>query len=101
MRKIKLTKEHGLGIAIGLISPLVFIPIVIFLFSWVQNHTFARLWSDFKGFNVVQVKVITVSLISNLIWFYMALNREKYNVGRGIIIAMILYAPFILYVKFS
>jgi hypothetical protein len=100
MRKIKLTREHGLGILIGLISPIIFIPIVIFLFSWIQNHTFGRLWSDFKGFNVMQVKVITVSLISNLIWFYIFLNKEKYNIGRGIIVAMILYAPYILYIKF-
>ena len=98
--KIKLTKAHGLGILIGVLSPLVFIPIVIFLFSWIQNFSFGRLWSDFENFDVMRIKVITVALISNLIWFYMTLNREKYNIGKGIIIATLLYAPYILYVKF-
>ncbi|NRA12119.1 MAG: hypothetical protein HRT57_09220 [Crocinitomicaceae bacterium] len=100
MKKMKLTKQHGLGVLIGVVSPLVFIPIVIFIFSWIQNFSFGRLWSDFKGFDAMQVKVITVALLSNLIWFYMTLNREFFNIGRGIIIATFLFAPYIVYVKF-
>lgn len=100
MKIIKLTKHHGLGVLIGLVSPLIFIPIVIFIFSCIQNHEFGRLWSDFKRFDAMQVKVITVALLSNLIWFYRTLNKEFFNVGRGIIIGTLLFSPYIVYVKF-
>ena len=100
MKMTKFTRQHAIGVLIGLVSPLIFIPIVIFLFSWIQNHTVGRLWSDFKGFDAMQVKVITVSLLSNLIWFYTTLNKEYYNIGRGIIIGTLLFAPYIIYVKF-
>jgi hypothetical protein len=100
MKRIELTKHHVLGIIIGLASPLIFIPIVIFVFSLIQNYEFGRLWSDFKRFDAMQVKVITVSLLSNLIWFYRTLNKEFFNVGRGIIIGTLLFSPYIVYVKF-
>jgi len=94
------TKEHTIGVLIGIVSPLIFVPIMLLLLGWIQNYSFLRLWHEFDMITKYQIKIITLSLISNLIWFYLFLNRERYNVGRGIIIGTILYAPYIIYIKF-
>jgi hypothetical protein len=99
--RFKWTKKHSIGIAIGAIAPLIFIPVVILLFTWLQNHTFGRLWSDFNGADpTLRVKIITIALLSNLAWFYRFLNKEQYNIAQGIILGTILYAPYIIYIKF-
>ena len=41
----------------------------------------------------------SLALISNLIWFYMFLNREYYDVARGIIFAMLCFIPYMIYVN--
>lgn len=96
----KWTKDHTIGLAIGLISPLVFIPIILFLLGWLQNYPFSRLWHEFDVITKYQIKILTFSLLSNLIWFYIFLNRERFNLGRGIIIGTLVYAPYIVYIKF-
>lgn len=97
---MKWTKEHTIGVLIGIVSPLVFVPIMLLLLSWLQNYSFGRLWHEFDMITKYQIKILTLSLISNLIWFYLFLNKERYNIGRGIIIGTLLYAPYILYIKF-
>lgn len=91
---------HTKGLLIGLLSPLVFIPVVIMILAWMQSFDFSRLWYMFTHDQVVRSKVISISIISNLIWFYLFINKEKYPYGMGIILATICYLPYILYVNF-
>lgn len=100
MSRLKWSKDHTLGLLIGVISPLVFVPVVILIIGWMQDYDFSRLWDKFSFNYQYQIRIITISIISNLIWFYMFLNRERYNVARGIIIGAIAYAPYIVYIKF-
>lgn len=100
MRKVKWTKDHTFGALIGIASPIIFVPIVLLVIGWMQNYDFDRLWDKFNFNTQYQIKIITISIISNLIWFYMFLNRERFNVGRGIIIGSLAFAPYILYIKF-
>lgn len=92
--------DHTKGLLIGIVTPLVFIPVVILIISWLQNYYFAQLWYKFNLNDQYHVKIITISIISNLIWFYFFLNKEKFNIAMGVILGTIAYAPYILYIKF-
>jgi len=94
------SKQHTLGLVIGIISPLVFIPLVILLLSWLENYVFAQLWYKFMSDPSVKAKIVSLAIISNLIWFYMLLNREKWGFAMGVIVGTIVYLPYILYVNF-
>ncbi|MCF8417169.1 MAG: hypothetical protein K9G40_13070 [Crocinitomicaceae bacterium] len=94
------TKNHTYGLIIGIISPLIFIPLVILLLSWIENFQFSQLMSKFMNASIVRSKIISIAIISNLIWFYLSLNREKWGLAMGIIVATMLFLPYILYVNF-
>jgi hypothetical protein len=94
------TKNHTYGLIIGIISPLIFIPLVILMLSWIENFQFSQLMSKFMNASIVRSKIISIAIISNLIWFYLSLNREKWGLAMGIIVATILFLPYILYVNF-
>jgi hypothetical protein len=94
------TKNHTYGLIIGIISPLIFIPLVILMLSWIENFQFSQLLSKFMNASIVRSKIISIAIISNLIWFYLSLNREKWGLAMGIIVATILFLPYILYVNF-
>lgn len=91
---------HTKGLLIGLLSPLVFIPVVIMILAWAQSFDFSLYWDKFTGNQIVRSKVVSLSIISNLIWFYFFINKEKYPYGMGIILGTICYLPYILYVNF-
>jgi hypothetical protein len=94
------TKNHTYGLIIGIISPLIFIPLVILMLSWIENFQFSQLMSKFMDASIVRSKIISIAIISNLIWFYLSLNREKWGLAMGIIVATMLFLPYILYVNF-
>lgn len=94
------TKNHTYGLIIGIISPLIFIPMVILMLSWIENFQFSQLMSKFMNASIVRSKIISIAIISNLIWFYLSLNREKWGLAMGIIVATMLFLPYILYVNF-
>ena len=92
--------EHTKGLLLGVITPLVFVPIVMGLLTWIQNYDFHYLWHKFGLNNPYRIKIITISIIANLGWFYIFLNRERYNLAMGVILGSLFYAPYIIYVKF-
>ena len=94
------TKNHTYGLIIGIISPLIFIHLVILMLSWIENFQFSQLMSKFMNASIVRSKIISIAIISNLIWFYLSLNREKWGLAMGIIVATMLFLPYILYVNF-
>lgn len=87
------------GTIIGALSPVFVIPLTIGLIAWTQNFYFSVLWNKFLHDLPVMSKFISLSIIPNLIWFYVFLNKERYDLARGIIIGSALYLPFILYVN--
>lgn len=97
--KIALKKEHFIGFGIGIASPLLFLPIVLFILSLIKDNSFVYTWDQFISFPEFTSKYISLALISNLLWFYIFLNREKYELVRGIIFAMLCFIPFMIYVN--
>jgi len=97
--KINWTKDHTLGLFIGILSPVVFLPLVIFIISQSQHSTFEYVWRQISEFPEFRSKYLSLALIGNLLWFYLFLNKEKYGYTRGIIIGMLCYAPYMIYVN--
>jgi uncharacterized BrkB/YihY/UPF0761 family membrane protein len=97
--KLKWTKEITLGLLIGVVSPFVFMLLIIFVMSDFDGTQFLSYFeSVLSNFNYLS-KYLSLGLISNLIWFYFFLNREKYEYTRGIILGMLCYIPFMVYVN--
>jgi len=96
----KWSLEHTKGALLGIVTPLFFIPLVLLILMWVQDYYFEQLWNKFVYVVTYRVRITTISIIANLGWFYFFLNRERYNVAMGVIIGSLIYAPYIIYVKF-
>lgn len=92
--------KRTFGLLIGLLSPIVFIPIILGLQAWLQNFMFAQLWYKFTHSDAVQAKFLSISIISNLIWFYLFLNKEKWELAMGVIVGTIAYLPYIVYLLY-
>lgn len=97
--KINFTRDHAIGLLIGVVSPLVFLPVVLLILSYAQNTSFEYLWQQVVQFPEYRSKYVSLALISNLPWFYLFLNRDRFNITRGIILGMIVYVPYMIYVN--
>jgi len=95
------TKQTLIGMLIGLVSPMVFLPIIWFILGQAQNSSWEYMKLQFEMSDMIKSKHISLALISNLIWFYYFLNKEKYLITRGLILGMLIYAPFMLYIFIS
>lgn len=94
------SKEHMIGMAFGILTPFVVMPLVMYLWATWQGYTFDRMWYDFKYFPDPRIKIITLSIIGNLFWFYRFLNKENWQRAMGVILGSLAFAPYILYIKF-
>ncbi len=92
--------DHTKGLLLGLITPLLFIPLVLLVIAFSQNYYFEFLWNKFHLNGPYRIQIITISIIANLVWFYIFLNKERFNFAMGIILGSVLYAPYIIYIKF-
>ena len=97
--KLNWTKETTFGWLIGFISPLVFLPAVLFILAKSSGSTFEYFWMQFQYFPEFRSKYLSLALISNLLWFYFFLNREKYEYTKGIILGLLCYAPYMVYIN--
>ena len=92
--------DHTKGVLISLITPFIFLPIILYFFSYLQGYYFEQLWYKFINISSFQIKMLTLSIIPNLAWFYLFLNKEIYNISMGIIIGSLMFAPYIIFIKF-
>lgn len=97
--KKNLNASFFTGLAIGVFSPLVLLPIIVFILSQSYGQSFSYLWNQTLSFPEFMSRYLSLSLIGNLGWFYFFLNRERYFHTRGIIFGMLLYAPYMIYVN--
>lgn len=89
-----------MGVLFGLLTPFVVLPLVMYLWAAWQDYTFDRMLHDFQYYPKPRIKMITLSIIANLIWFYRFLNKENWGRAMGVILGSLAYAPYILYIKF-
>ena len=94
------TLDHTKGLILGILIPIIFMPLVVLLLSWIQDYYIEQLWDKFLHNNQYRIRIITISIIANLGLFYYFLNKERFNLAMGIILGSICFAPYIIYVKF-
>lgn len=99
--KLNWNSKRTVGTVIGALTPLVAVPLVMVLIAWSQNFYFSQLWYKFTHDDMVQSKFFSLAIIANLGWFYLFLNKERYDIARGIIIGSALYLPYILYLNYN
>lgn len=92
--------DHTKGLLIGLLTPIILAPLVLWVISMTQSYYFEQLWNKFSINKPYQIKIITISIIANLGWFYLFLNKERFNFAMGIILGSLFFAPYIIYIKF-
>lgn len=97
--KINWSRESSLGLIIGIISPLVFLPIVLLVLSQAFDSNFSYFWDQVVCFPEFRSKYLSLALISNLLWFYLFLNKGKYEYTKGIILGLLCYTPYMIYVN--
>lgn len=93
------TWDHTKGLIVGVLSPLLFVPLVIMLLAWSRNYSFEEIWNMFMISRQTMSKVISLAIISNLIWFYIFINRNRFGLAMGIILGTLVYFPYIIYVN--
>lgn len=94
------TINHTKGVLLGIVFPLLCIPLVVLILGLIQDYSFAEMWHRFLYFYQIRIQVVTMSIIGNLGIFYLFLNKERYNIAMGIILGSLVYAPYIIYIKF-
>jgi len=96
----KWSRDHTIGVLLGIVTPFVILPLVVYLWGAYQGYNFEYMWGQFLNFYQPRIQMLTLSIIANLFWFYRYLNKERYNVAMGVIVGSLLFGPYIVYVKF-
>lgn len=94
------SKQHTLGLLLGILTTVIALPLVMFIYSKIYNDPYV--WYRFfevklKSF---QSQMLSLASIPNLIWFHMAMRREKFPLGMGVILATFINLLVILFLKF-
>lgn len=93
-------RNHTLGLIVGLLLPVIFLPVIIALVAYFQNFYFQQLWYKFMNDSSVMSKLMSLAIVANLGVFYLFLNKEKYHFAAGIIVGTFLYLPAVVYFLF-
>ncbi len=97
----KLKDKLSTGLIIGIIAPVLGFCIYGMLWAWYFNKSFAYFYSDvFVAIPTFRSSILTLSLVFNLVPFFILLNRKKYRIARGILMAVFIYIPFVVYFRF-
>jgi hypothetical protein len=95
------TNVAAIGLLVGILFPIL--GILIMYFFWPTSGTFKEYLLSFVSVNNAYEmnkasKVLSLSMIANLIPFYFFLNKKQYLAVRGILMSMVLFfLVFVLY----
>lgn len=90
-----------LGMAVGLLAP--FLGFFLYGLGWAAyNHkTFSYFANEvFLGVARMQSPIVSLSLLINLVPFFLFLRFKRYHSARGVLAALFIYVPVVLYLKF-
>ena|SRR5690554_2308861 len=92
-----------LGLVLGIVFPLLALVVMYFFrFGDYSMSKYFSMFVDLKNPYLLNEasKVVSLSMIANLIPFYFFLNRKFYQTTKGVIIASFFYVILILMYKF-
>lgn len=88
------------GLIVGLISPVVGFVIYGLYWSWRFHRSFSYFTNDvFAG--SFRSAILSLSLLINLIPFFIFIRSDRYKSSRGVMFAVFIYVPVVLYYKFA
>ena len=87
---------------VGFIAGIIGTVVGFFLLAWiwaVVNKMSVRYFIDeiFIGSDLFKDKILTVSVLLNVVTFYFANRRGYYAMAKGLLAAVLLVVPFIIY----
>ncbi|GAB5538527.1 MAG: hypothetical protein Salg2KO_06300 [Salibacteraceae bacterium] len=86
------------GLIAGMIGP--WIGAFLFYMITFSHKTLGEFVHNIVKTPSTHSALISISLLFNLVFFYLALRQEWYKATRGVITAVFIYAPFIVYFKY-
>lgn len=90
------------GLLIGLLSPIIGFIIYGGYWSWNFNKTFSYFVNDvFIGMPIFRSSILSLSIVINLVPFLLFLRQERYKAARGVLAAIFVFVPFVIYFKFA
>lgn len=93
--------DHTKGLMVGILTIVVCIFIVLWIFSLQTGHSYSLLFQRFTFLHEYTAKVISLAAIGNLPWFhFVSLKQGKWAFGQGIIVATVLDLIVMIVFKF-
>jgi len=87
-----LSREHLYGLLLGLLTIVVFVPILLWVFDLFNNTQYWYL-------DRVKSKIISLATIANLGWFHWFIKKNKIDLAKGILAATFISFFVIVYFK--
>lgn len=90
-----------IGIVVGLLAP--FLGFVLYGWGWAAyyHNSFSYFVNRvFLGMSQMQSPIVSLSLLINLIPFFLFLRFKRYRSAQGVVAALFIYVPLVLYLKF-
>jgi len=95
------TKQHTLGLFVGLITIGVTIFVVVAILSLSNGFSYSFNLRRLTFLPSFTAKVMSLAALGNLPWFhFVALRRKKWAFGQGLIIATIIDLVIMIFIKF-
>lgn len=89
------------GILLGLVAPLIGFVIYGVFWAWRFEKTFSYFANDlFIGIPSFRSSIIALCLLFNLVPFLVFLRSERYLSARGVLAAVFMFVPFVVYYRF-
>jgi len=87
-----------LGLVIGLLFPVIGLAIMYFI--WFHGSPVNEVFESLMASHELASRVLSLSILINLLPFSYYTSKRLDNTARGILIATILYVVFIVLIKF-
>jgi hypothetical protein len=86
-----------IGFALGILAPsLAFLGYYLINYHYMSAGAFI----NYLRLGQTYTPLITLCILSNLLPFYILLNKEKYNGTKGVLAATFVWAALIVFLKF-
>jgi len=99
--KSKRFNKTSIGFVIGLLLPVLGFVIYGSYWSWKFNRMFSYFVNEvFLGTPTFRSSILALSLLINLIPFFIFIRSDRMLAARGILAAVFVYVPFVVYFRF-
>jgi hypothetical protein len=89
------------GLVAGLLSPVLGFVVFGALWTYYNGFRFSYFVNDiFLNKPEFQSAILSVSLLMNLAPFFFAIQKHQYYFARGVLMALFIYVPVVIYLRF-